>query len=128
MRAAVVTDASVRVLDGRGDAPVVITPEEVQRPDVLARLLNELRRGQAETARRWNPRVLVVEDRDLTSGDEWRVEHGFGGRVRWWIADWQPSTPGDVPVFERDAATDANALVLDVGNSGRATLIVMEAG
>jgi hypothetical protein len=129
MNAAVVSeDGTVRQLGPRADAPGVVTAEDVQDPEKLARFLNDMRREQAAQARRWSPRVLIDRDRAVTSGDTVRIEHGFGSRVLYGVGEWRPATPGDVALFDFDEDSDGDALLLTVGNTGTVTLIVVEVG
>ena len=126
--AVVDNDGIVRQLDARADAPVVLSAEDVQDADKLARLLNDARREIADLRRRWEPRRLIFQDRAVTAGADLRLEHGFGGNVLYTVEAWVAGTPGDAPVFEVSDDTDGNALVLEVGNSGTATILVKESG
>jgi hypothetical protein len=123
-------DASGNVypLDRKVEPAEVFSEEDAKDPAKLARAVQRLLKAANEAARRFDPKTLDIEDVGVVSGTDLRIEHGFGGRVRWWIADWQPTTPGDAPLFERSTDTDNDALVLEVGNSGTVTVHVREAG
>jgi hypothetical protein len=123
-------DASGNVypLDRKVEPAEVFSEEDAKDPAKLARAVQRLLKASTEAARRLEPGRLDFEDRAVTSGTDLRLEHGFGGRVRWWVVDWQPTTPGDAALFERSADTDNDALVLEVGNSGTVTVRVEEAG
>lgn len=129
MSAAVITsDGTVRQLDARAGEPIVVTSEDVQDPEKLARLVQDAHREIASFRRRFAPRMTEFEDLEVTAGDPLRVTHGFGGRVRYWPVDWRPTTPGDAPIFDKNTDTDEDTLVLDVGNAGIVTILVREAG
>lgn len=115
-------------LDGRAASDVNITAKDVEDPERLARLVQEQARRVSDIDGRWRPERVDHEDRAVVSGTPLRLEHGFGGRVRWWIVDWQPTTPGDAALFERASGTDTNTLVLNVGNSGTVSVRVERAG
>lgn len=129
MSAAKVTSGGViSTLDGRAPSDIVITAQDVADPERLARMVQEQARKLAVLERRWNPKTLDFEGYAVTSGDTLRLEHGFGGRVRWWVIEWIPTTPGDAALFDQDASTGSNVLALDVGNSGTVTIRVEAAG
>lgn len=128
MSTAVLTDDGARRLDGRADAPVTITAQDVTDPEKLARLLNDLRRDVAEERRRWKPSEIYRQDLSVTGGDTISIAHGLHGRVRYAVVEWEPDTPGDAPLFDKDDSTDEDTLRLAVGNSGTVTLHVWEAG
>ena len=110
---------NVYQLDRQAEPDEVVTEEDVQDPNKLARLLMRILKTLAGITRRFYPRRVTFHDRAVTSGDALRLPHGFNARVDWLVVDWVPTTPGDVPIFERvAAATTVNTLVLEVGNSG----------
>lgn len=125
---AIVTGTAIRQLERPASQNETVTEQDVGDASKLARLLMRLMKDVSDLKRRHWPRRLDYEDLAVTSGDALRCEHGLGGRVRWWIVDWIPATPGDVPLFERSGDTDASTLVLDVGNSGLVTVRIEEAG
>lgn len=128
MAARITSAGRVYQLDRDAEPDEIITEEDAKDAAKLARLLVRVLRDLADIKRRFFPRRIDFEDRAVTSGDVLRLTHGFSGRVRWWVTDWRPTTPGDVPLFERAAGTDADTLAIAVGNSGTATLRVESAG
>ncbi len=119
---------NTRQLDRRAEPREQIAEQEVQVPERLARRLTEQDRRIAGLERRWNARVLDFEDRtvDDTGATKYRLEHRFGGRVRYWVVDWSGGT--DAPNLLRHADTDNNTLVLTSTVAGVATIRVEEAG
>jgi len=115
-------------LDRPSEPDERVTEEDVKDADKLARLLMRLLKDVASIKRRFFPRRVDFEDRAVTSGDALRLPHGFRARVRWWVVDWVPTTPGDVPLFEKSTATDLRTLVLDVGNSGVVSVRIEASG
>lgn len=129
MAARITSAGRVYQLDRAAEPDEIITEEDAKDAPKLARLLVRILRDLADIKRRFFPRRIDFEDRAVTSGDVLRLTHGFGGRVRWWVVEWQPTTPGDVALFERaTSGTNTNTLALAVGNSGTATLRVESAG
>jgi hypothetical protein len=123
-------DASGRVfqLDRSAEPDEIVTEEDAKDAGKLARILVRVLRDLADIKRRFFPRRIDFEDRAVVSGDVLRLNHGFSARVRYWVVDWRPFTPGDVAVFDRNAGTNAQALLLNVGNSGTVTVRVESAG
>ena len=117
-----------RVLDGSGGPPNVITESDVQDPATLARYLAEHDADLAKLKRPWQPRRIDFEDRavDSSGTTPHRFAHSFGGRVRWWVVDWDNVT--FPPVLARHSSTDSNTLVLVSTIPGTLTLRVEEAG
>jgi hypothetical protein len=105
-------------LDRPAEPDEIVTEEDARDPAKVARILVRVLKDLATVGRRYWPRRYDFEDRAVTSGDTLRLPHHFDARVRWWVIDWQPTTPGDVPVFERAASTTNKVLALAVGNSG----------
>lgn len=116
--------SNVIQLDRQATPDEVVTSEDVKDSEKLARLLARLLRDVADLKRRWWPKRIDFEDRAVVSGMPLRLGHGMRARVRWWIVDWTPTTPGDVPIFEKASTTDLKTLVLDVGNSGTVSVRV----
>jgi hypothetical protein len=108
----------VHQLDRPAEPDELVTEEDVKDAPKLARILVRILKDIATIKRRFWPRRTDFEDREVTSGDTLRLPHNFNARVRWWVVDWIPTTPGDIPVFERSATTTTRVLALDVGNSG----------
>lgn len=121
-------DGNMHALDRKVEPAEVFSEEDAKDAGKLARAVQRLLRSTTDLARIYEPQRVDFEDRDVTSGTPLRLEHAFGGRVRWWIVDWQPTTPGDVAIFERSTDADDATLILDVGNSGTVTVRVEEAG
>jgi hypothetical protein len=119
---------TVYQLDRKAEPDEVVTEEDVKDAGKLSRLLMRLLRDVATLTRRFAPKRTDFEDRAVVSGTPLRLPHNFDARVRWWVVDWRPTTPGDVPVFEKSSSTDTRTLVLDVGNSGRVSVRVEVAG
>jgi hypothetical protein len=126
--ARVASTGKVYQLDRQATPDEVVTAEDVKDADKLARMLARLLREVSDIKRRWWPRSRDYEDKAVVSGTPLRLGHGFNARVRWWVVDWVPTTPGDVPVFEKSTSTDLKTLVLDVGNSGTVSVRVEVAG
>lgn len=118
-------DGRIRQLDAKAGPTHVLTAEDVQDPDKLARALNELRAEQDAFRRRHEPRWREWEDVTVGTG-AYSFEHGFRGRVRWWVVDWLPDSPADMPVLERSSDSTPDTLVLDSACAGVLTLRVEE--
>lgn len=123
---------TVRKLDGPAKADQVITSRDVQDPEVLARLVQELRGEVATLRRAWSPGVIDFE-RVTTTGTSMspqtlRFEHGFGGRVRYWPIGWESSGGVALALIEDTASTTANTLVLYCYSAGVLSLRVESAG
>lgn len=128
MSARIAASGKVHRLQRKEGPAEVFSEEDAAAPAKLARVVQRLLQFAADTARRHDPDRIDFEDQAVVSGTDLRLEHRFGGRVRWWVVDWQPTTPGDVAQFERSADTGTNALVLEVANSGTVTVRVEAAG
>jgi hypothetical protein len=115
---------NVHQLDRAAEPDELVAEEDVADAPKLARIVVRILRDIATLKRRHWPRRIDFEDREVTSGDALRLPHNFRARVRWWLVDWIPSTPGDVPLFERSTDTTTDVLVLDVGNSGTVSVRV----
>lgn len=128
MSTSVFENGKIRQLDGRADAPTVLTSEEVQDPEKLARALNDIRREQAEFRRRWTPRVMFFPDVvvDGSGSTPYRFEHNFGARVRWSVVGVHDI--GGYDDLREDPSTDENVLVLLSGSATTLTLRIEEAG
>jgi hypothetical protein len=126
--ARVASTGKVYQLDRQATPDEVVTAEDVKDADKLSRMLARLLRDVSDIKRRWWPQSLDFEDQAVVSGTPLRLGHGFGARVRWWVVDWVPTTPGDVAIFEKSSDSDTRTLVLDVGNSGTVSVRVEVAG
>jgi hypothetical protein len=119
---------NVYQLDRKAEPDEVVTEEDVKDAGKLSRLLMRLLRDVFTLKRRFAPKRTDFEDRAVVSGTPLRLPHSFNARVRWWVVDWTPTTPGDLPIFEKSTASDRRTLVLDVGNSGKVSVRVEVAG
>ncbi len=128
MSAYVANDGKVTKLDGRKEPDEVVTPDDVQDPKKLAELLARALREVTELKRRWAPRRMVFRDLVVNGGamtpDTVRLQHGFGGRVVWWVCD----TDFDAPRIRYNDATTEDVLVLKVYDGGTLSICVEEAG
>ena len=108
----------------------MITEEDVKDTTRLARVIVRILKDVAALKRRFAPRCIDFEDRavDNTYTTKYRLHHGFGGRVRWWVVDWRPSGGTFAFDLSRHADTDENTLVLVSGAAGSVTVRVEEAG
>lgn len=120
---------AVKALDGRAEPDEVITEKDVQDAAKLARALSAVTKAIAALKRKWSPRVIDFEDVLVaTSGAPIQLSHGFG-RVRWWVIDWVPTSPGTVaPILYRSDDSTAQTLVLLSYVDGIASIRVEEAG
>lgn len=117
-----------RQLDRQAEPDEQVTEDQVQDPPRLARLLMAILRELALLKRRFWPRRIDHEDRevDATGTTLFRFHHGFGGRVRWWVVDWDASS--GAPALRKDSSSDNNTLVLVSDVEGTMTLRIEEAG
>lgn len=114
------------VVDSSGGVKVVrVTAPKIERltiadlagvanPDKLARIIN----AQTEAIAAIFPKLpeeyidfldLVVQ----TGGKTYQLHHGFGGRVNWWIVDFQINGAAAAPIIEKwPALTDNDNLGL----------------
>jgi hypothetical protein len=128
MAAIVEADGRIRQLDRPAMPDESITEADVQDPSKLVRLVLRLLKDIALLKRRFWPKRLDFEDIECVAGETIRLEHGFGGRVRWWQVEWTGTGVGTFGGFEQTAATDRNTLVLLVVDNGTATVRVEQAG
>ncbi len=128
MSANIPAHGPIRQLDRRAEPDEQITDEQAKDPKRIARLLLSLLRDVAHLKRRWWPRRIDFEDRvvDATGTTLYRLQHGFGGRVRWWVVDWTGATVE--PRLVRNATTTNDVLVLVSYAAGTATIRIEEAG
>lgn len=127
--AKVSSDGKVTQLGPKPAGDVRLTGADVIDPPTLARTIERLINGVATLRARWYPRRIDFEDVPVASGSVLvYLAHGFNGRVRWWVVDWQSTLANKTPVLTRDASTDANTLVLVSNIDGVATIRVEEAG
>lgn len=128
MAARIARSGRVYQLDRPAEPTELVSEEDAKDTAKLARLLIRILSDLASIKRRFFPRWVDFEDRDVVSGDVMRLTHDFGGRVRYWVVDWRPATPGDVAAFDRNEDTDEKTLLLNVGNTGMVTMRVEAAG
>lgn len=120
--------SKVYPLDSPAAPDEVVTEKDVQEPPKLSRMLLRLLKDVASLKRLWTPSRIDFEDQAVsTAGAVVTLNHGFGGRVRWWIVDWQ-ATGTAAPVLKRTTATTNDALVLASYVAGTATIRVEAAG
>lgn len=112
MTAAIEQDGTVRPLDARTAPDEVLTEQDVQDAPKLAKLLTRIRKDIATLGRRFAPRRIDYEDVEVSSSKAVMLHHGFGGRVRYWLADWA-AAGGLPPVLSKGSTTDNDTLVLD---------------
>ncbi len=124
-RAKILRDRKVVQLDRPAQARQTITAEDVQDPEKLARILNELRGGLDEERRAFKPRVLDFEDIafDATGVTKYRFDHNFNGRIRWWVVEQD-----DNPSLSEHSSSTANTLVLVSSFNTTCTIRIEEAG
>lgn len=117
----------LRKLDRPAEPNDQITPDNVQDPDKLSRLIMGIARDVAGLKRRFAPRHIDFEDRtvDATGTTKYRFDHGFTGRVRWWPVDW---TGAAAPALSSDPDTKEGSLVLISYVEGTVSVRVEEAG
>lgn len=120
--------AKARQLDRPSEPDEQFTEEQAKDPERLSRTIVQLLRDVASLKRRFVPRRVDFEDIevDATGTTIYRFVHRFGGRVRWWVVDWNSSSAG--PALAKDASSDENTLKLVSGVAGTLTLRVEEAG
>ncbi len=108
----------------------VVTEQDVQDPSKLARMVGQALGGITMFLSRWYPRRIDFEDVTVGgAGALTTLEHGFGGRVRWWVVDWVDSGGGGTAfTLNTHASTTSNTLVLISFTLGLATIRVEEAG
>ena len=128
MSAIVPAVGAVRQLTRPAEPRQQVTPEQVQDPERLARLAMDLLRDVAALKRRFWPRRVDHEDRevDATGTTKYRFPHGFAGRVRWYVVGWSGGSAGASLVEHDD--TDDSTLVLVSYVAGTLTLRIEEAG
>lgn len=127
--AVVRSTGAVAQLDAKPSQTEAVTPEDVQKPPRLSELLGRLVTAVSELRRAWAPKTIDFEDVSLGAGGaSTRLEHGFGGRVRWWLVDWQPTATGNRPNVERSSSSTNDVLVLLSSQAGTATVRVEQAG
>jgi hypothetical protein len=132
--AVVETSGRIRQLDKPADADSRVTSKDVADAEVLARLVQDLRKEVTALKRAWSPRRIDF-DRITTTGtgvspQTLRLPHGFAGRVRYWAVGWESPSSATLGIIERtdSQGTDSNTLVLYVYSTGVLSVRVEEAG
>lgn len=121
MAALVDSDGNARPLDGKAPARATFTAEDAKDPEKVARLIAGLLDDVAELRRRYAPRWVDFEDVAVSSGGSTlTLEHGFGGRVRWWIVDCS----SNVTVASKSTATTDDTLVLSMTTAADGTATI----
>ncbi len=130
MSANITSDGLIRQLDGRAEPDENITEQDVQDAPKLSKLLLRMLRDVAAMRRRWRPHRIDFEDIavDDTGTTKYRLEHHLGGKVRWWVVDWQSTAGAAMFEVERHDDTDDNTLVFVSMAEGTMTVRVEEAG
>ena len=128
MSANIPANGPIRQLDKRAEPDELLTEEQANDPKRVARLLLSMLRDVAQLKRRWLPRRIDFEDRivDATGTIVYRLQHGFGGRVRWWVVDWTGAS-NESRLVRHSSSTD-NTLALVSYTVGIATIRIEEAG
>ena len=85
-------DGKPRQLDAKAEPDEQVTEEDVQQPAKLARLLTRLLAVIAKLLRAWNPRRIDFENIAIAPDTTYRFTHKFGGRARWWLVSWKPTS------------------------------------
>lgn len=125
--ASIDTTGKVTQLGAKAAPDEVVTELDVQDPAKLARILVRLLASVAALRRAWLPRRIDYVDVAITAFTSTQLQHSFGGRVRWWVVDWNgPATSPDM--IKNATLTTADTLVLDVFATGVVTIRVEEAG
>ncbi len=127
MSAVVERSGVMRPLDRKAEPTERVTKEQVSDPDRLSRLIQGVMRDVSDLKRPWAPRTIDHQDVsvDNTGTTLYRLPHGFGGRVNWYVVDW---TGAAGPQLSKDTATDNNTLVLVSYVTGTASIRIEEAG
>jgi hypothetical protein len=131
MSAAVIdNDGRVRRLDARAGEDIVVTSRDVTDMERLARMVQDLKRDVAALKRAWRPARVYFRDVALPASGTVRLEHGLGGKVYWWVVDWDSTgAAAESPRLDRVATQDdKNHIVLQSQRVGTATICVEEAG
>lgn len=128
MAARIAASGKVTQLDRPAEPDEMVTEEDVQDASKLARLLMRILKALALIQRRFFPRRLTFTNRTVAAGDTLRLSHRFGVEVEYWVVKWRPASPTDSPVFDYSTDSDADTLVLDVGNAGTVSIRIESGG
>lgn len=113
----------VRQLDRRAEPDEQVTEEDVKDPPRMVRLLMRILRDIATLKRRWAPRRIDFEG--IVANGTHRLEHGFGGPVRWWVVEWDGAAAAH---FYKDTSSTNDTLALVSTVAGNAIIRVEESG
>lgn len=104
----------------------VVTEADAQDPRKVADLLTRLVNALEEIVRRITKPSMVFEDVTCTAGQQVKLIHGFGCRVRWWVVDWVASAEVDLRNVHdvANSQTTDNMLVLYSQTTGTASIRV----
>lgn len=127
MSAVVDVDGRVRQLDKSAEPAEQFTPDLATDKRRLSEVVMRLLRDIATLKRRWWPEYMDFRDRavDATGTTFYRLRHGFGGRVNFWVVRWVGVA---APNLVYDATSDNDTLVLTSTSEGTATIRVEAAG
>lgn len=126
--AKIATDGKATLLGPKPGPDTIVTPENVQNAPALARMIATLFRSVAQLRARWYPRRIDFEDIPVGSIGALvqPLEHGFKGRVRWWVVGWQ-TTSGSGHSLREFSTTDTTLTLMSYV-AGSACIRVEEAG
>lgn len=121
---------AVRQLDKQGEPPERVTPEQWADAPRMTRLMTDVLRQLVVLQRRFWPLRLDYEDVavDDTGTTVYRFPHGFGGRVRWWVVDWQANGSLFDHSLSKHSSSNDDTLALVSFTPGTMTLRIEEAG
>jgi hypothetical protein len=107
------SSGKVTQLGGRVQPDIVVTAKDVEDTEKLARMLQQVLNDLAALKRQWAPRFTDFEEltMDATGTTKYRLRHGFGGKVRWWVVDSPELGAPDVQL-QAHPDTDEDTLVL----------------
>jgi hypothetical protein len=138
MSAVIDRNGTVRQLDRRAEPDEQVTPDQVANIGRMARLLMRMLKDLALLKRRFFPKRIDHQDRDVDDSGtvKHRFAHNMGGRVRWWVTDVTSLTPVTIglstvyipPALVQHSDTDDNTLVLVSYVASTLTLRIEEAG
>lgn len=125
----ITSTGAVKQLDGKAEPDQQVTEADVQDAPKLARLLTSLLKDVATLRRRFRPRRVDFENITCSAGGvTFPLQHRFGGKVRWWVVEWQITGGSGAPILQTWTGTDSNTLVLWSDKAGIATIRVEESG
>lgn len=128
MSARITSANRVYQLDRAAQLDERVTEEDVKDAGKLARFLMRLLADVGALKRRFWPRSLDFEDRvfDATGTTTYAFNHGFGGRVRYWVVEGSGFSAA--PNLRKHSSTTGTTLVVTSTVAGTATVRIQEAG